>query len=172
MASSSSAPVGDAHLIEAVHGACRRPAHRRGRRSTGLWVDDRQLERRESTEPPGGSPGVTASQTAPGPRLKTPKARFRRPSSFGGWTFSPPGVTAFVDVDRDALAGLPRAHAGALGEITKKDCGPAESSDERSTSRPRRSPGPAADSRWSTPWPHSAEPAAPSPQRVPRAGAA
>ena len=28
MASSSSAPVGDAHLIDAVHGACRRPAQR------------------------------------------------------------------------------------------------------------------------------------------------
>jgi len=33
--------------------------------------------------PPGGSPGVTASQAAPGPRLKTPKPRFCVPSSFG-----------------------------------------------------------------------------------------
>ena len=167
----------DACVKDEVHGVrCTAPVG--GRRIDGAGVQRAcgstiaELERRESTEPPGGSPGVTASQTAPGPRLKTPKARFRRPSSFGGWTFSLPGVTACAAVDRDALAGLPRAHAGALGAITKKDRAQAESSDESSTSRPRRSPGPGADSRWSTPWPHSAEPAAPSPRHAPRAGAA
>ena len=148
----------DACVRDEVHGVrCMTPVGGRRIDRAGVQRSCRstiaELERRESTETPGRSLGNATSQTAPGPRLKTPKARFRRPSSFGGWTFSPPGVTAFVDVDRDALAG-------ALGEITKKDCGPAESSDERSTSRPRRSPGPAADSRWSTPWPHSAEPAA------------
>ena len=33
-------------------------------------------------------------QAALGPRLKTPKPRSRQPLSFGGWTFSLPGVTA------------------------------------------------------------------------------
>ena len=104
-ASSSSAAVDDARSTDAVHGACRRPAHRRGRGSTGLWVDDRQLERRESTEPPGGSPGGSVGQAAPGPRLKTPKPRFCVPSSFGSGGGS-------IDLGRSS--GLPWGWAAAV----------------------------------------------------------